>query len=280
MKVKIIVHCVVENEGRFVWYALNSVLPFVDKIMVWDMSSTDGTWGIVRLIKSEKIESKQVDAAISAADLTVVRQQMLAATPAGYTWLMILDGDEIWSKKAIISVTEYARAHPEKESIVVRTHNLVGDIYHRLSDSAGRYHLAGHSGHLNLRLLNLKNIPGLKVDKPHGQQGYFDKTGRLVQDREPSKIVLLNVTYHHATHLARSSSRADDLKVIKRASKFKYALGETIPESEIPEVFFKPHPKLVPDVTKPASLSFWFKAILLTPLKHLKRLVIKSPSGY
>ncbi|MBU1256082.1 hypothetical protein KKA49_00135 [Patescibacteria group bacterium] len=54
-RIKIIVHCLVKNEERFIWYAIKSVLPFVDKIMVWDTGSTDKTIQIIKSIKSKKI---------------------------------------------------------------------------------------------------------------------------------------------------------------------------------------------------------------------------------
>lgn len=279
MKSKIVAHCLVRNEERFIWYALNSALLEVDRIMVWDTGSTDKTVAIVKSVKSPKIVFKAVGS-VDAETFTTVRNQMLAATPKDFTWLMILDGDEIWSAQAIKTATNFVRAHPEKESLVVRTNNLVGDIYHNLPATAGRYHLAGRTGHLNLRFINLKQIPGLHVAKPHGQQGYFDAQDKLIQDHDPSKIGFLDLAYHHATHLQRSSSRANDTAVIKRAPKLKYELGELIPRAQIPEVFFKPHPAIVPDVTASAPFSFWLKAALFTPFKQLKRLIIKTPSGY
>ena len=281
MKAKIIVHCLVENEGRFIWYAINSVLPYVDQMMVWDMSSTDGTWEIVNSIKSDKIGRRQVPVATSPDDLTRVRQQMIKETPKDHTWLMILDGDEIWPEGSIETVTNFARENPSYESIVVRTNNLVGDIYHRLPESAGRYKLAGRTGHLALRFMNLKQIGGLCVSRPHGTQGFFDGRGKLVQDRDAKKIKFFDLTYHHATHLPRSLDGAGDSQVPKRKQKLKYELGQIIPKEEIPTIFYvKDRPSIVPDVTQDLPLIFWLKALLFTPLRRLKRIIIKSPAGY
>ena len=195
MKAKIIAHCLVENEGRFIWYAINSVLPYVDQMMVWDMGSTDDTWEIVNSIESDKIGRRQVPVATSPDDLTTVRQQMIEETGKDFTWLMILDGDEIWPESSIETVTNFARENPSYESIVVRTNNLVGDIYHRLPESAGRYNLSGHTGHLALRFMNLKQIGGLCVSRPHGTQGFFDGRGKLVQDRDAKKIKFCKKIY-------------------------------------------------------------------------------------
>ena len=62
---KIIVHCLVANEERFVWYALQSVLPYVDQVMVWDTGSTDKTVEIIKAIKSPKIIFKELIPAIA-----------------------------------------------------------------------------------------------------------------------------------------------------------------------------------------------------------------------
>lgn len=280
MKAKIIVHCLVQNEGRFIWYAINSVLPYVDRMMVWDMSSTDGADQIIKSIKSPKIEFKSVPPG-TPEGLTKQRQKMLDHIPEGYTWVMILDGDEVWPDESIVAVTGFARKHPEFESVVVRTNNLVGDIYHRLPESAGKYHLAGRVGHLALRLMNRETIKGLHVSRPHGTQGFFDGNNRLIQDRDQKKIKFINVTYHHATHLPRSLERVGDAVVPKRLMKLKYEIGERIPGNQIPRVFFeKNRLPIVPDVTQKVSLSFWIKSAFLTTPRRLKRVVFPGKHGY
>ncbi len=276
MSLKIIVHCLVKNEERFIWYALNSVLPYVDKIMLWDTGSTDKTISIVKSIKSSKIDLREVGD-VDPNSFTSMRQKMIEKTPKGFSWLMILDGDEVWPENSIKKATHFAQTHPQYESIVVRTHNLVGDIYHRLPNSAGLYQIAGHRGHLNLRFMNRRTIPGLHAALPHGQIGYFDNKSALIQNRDPQKIKFLNLHYAHATHLLRSTS---DQSTIKRPFKRKYELGIKIPLSQIPQVFFQSHPPIVPPVTNPAPPSFWLKASLLTPFKRLRRLLLPPASGY
>lgn len=272
-KIKIIAHCLVRNEEKFIKYCLLSALDYVDAIMVWDTGSTDRTVELIKSIRNPKIKFKEMGP-VDASTFTDVRNKMLVETPASFTWVFILDGDEVWPKKSIQTVTDYARNHPNMESIVVRTHNLVGDVYHKMPESSGRYHLAGQVGHLNLRLVNVKTIPGLNIRKPHGQQGYFDGQGKLIQDRAASKIKFLDVHYAHATHLQRSDSRSSDELVVKRANKFKYEIGESIPTGDIPEVFFEnglpPH----------ADWKFWLKAGLFTLPRRLKRLLLPGKDGY
>ncbi len=276
---KIIVHCLVRNEEKWIWYSIKSVIDYVDKIFVWDTGSTDNTVEIVNTIKSPKLEFRHMGK-VDIDSFTDIRQRMIGETPESYTWLMILDGDEIWPLESIRIVTAFARSHPEYESIVVRTNNLVGDIYHRLPESAGMYNLAGRKGHLNLRFMNLKNIPDLHAQKPHGQQGYYDSQNTLIQNRDLSKIKFIEAPYHHATHLQRSINRLQDQTVIKRKNKLKYELGEKIPKGEIPEIFFADHPKIVPTVSQPATRGFWFKSALLTPFKRIKRKLLAPSHGY
>jgi len=279
-RIKIIAHCLVRNEGRFIWYAIRSVLPFVDQIMVWDTGSTDKTVQIVKLIKSPKIIIKELSP-VDPESFTKVSQQMIEETPIEYNWILILDGDEIWPEKSIREVTEFAKNNPLYESVVVRSNNLVGDIYHRLPASAGKYLLAGQKGHLALRLMNMNTIPGLHFDLPHGRRGLFDNQGRLIQDRDSDKIKFLDLYYHHATHLPRSLSQGGDAIVPKRKQKIKFEIGENIPDDQIPEIFFsRERPDLVPDVTSPAPFSFWLISALLTIPRRLKRLLVKGKDGY
>ncbi len=275
-KDRIIVHCLLANEERFVWYAINSVLPFVDRITVWDTGSTDRTVAIIKSIRSPKIkfvEKGQVD----AEGHTKMRDQMLQETDrAKYDWLLILDGDEIWSETMFQKMlTEAAKKKPI--AVVVKTVNFVGDIYHRTPESAGRYRFGDKIGHYNLRLINLQAF-NLSVAGPHGQQTYF--TGQTpLQDLPEGKLLFLeDVYYFHATHLPRSRS---DQATLKRSFKRKYELGGVVPTLLLPKIFFeKKKPAMIPDVDSAAPLSFWLLASLLTIPRRLKRILFSPKAGY
>jgi len=274
-KSKIIVHCLVKNEERFIWYALQSVLPYVDHVIVWDTGSTDKTLDIIRSIKSSKISLKTFKS-VSATTHTKLRQQMLQTTPKDkYDWLMILDGDEVWPEKSIKKVLKYLSSHQDIGALVVKTTNVVGDIYHALPESAGQYVIAGRKGNFNIRFINLK-LPGLTIKHPHGRQTYTTK-GIPLQQLSPSQLHFLDVAYIHTTHLVRSSL---DQKTLKRSFKFKYELGNQLDPKDLPQVFFQDHPSLVPDVTTPMTYTFFLKALILTPIKRLRRALITPPSGY
>jgi len=268
-KAKIIVHCLVKNEENFIWYALNSVLPYVDKIMVWDNGSTDKTLDIIKSINSPKI-NLEVHPTTSREEVAHLRQEMLENTSPDYDWLLILDGDEIWPKSSILKVVSYISKHPETESIANWTTNLVGDIYHALPKTSGNYQIAGKKGNLNLHLINLKNIPGLHVSHPYGSEGYFDKNNIPIQQR--SGVAFLNINYFHATHLLRSSQNKN---VYDREIKARHFRRVKLSRKEIPSILIDSHPEIVPDVSQSQSMITAIPIIASTLHKRLSKKLFK-----
>ncbi len=273
-KPKIIAHCLVANEEKFIWYTLNSVLPFVDKIMVWDTGSSDNTVALIKKINSKKIELKELGP-VDAIGHTNTRDLMLQETDTDrYDWLLILDGDEIWPSKMFTKMINEAKPN-NPAAVVVKTINFVGDIYHQEPESAGHYRFGDRVGHYNLRLINLK-LPRLHVSGPHGQQGYYSGE-RQLQDLPPGKLLILDdVYYFHATHLDRSPF---DKKTTKRSFKKKFELGEKVDQSTLPEIFFD-HPEDIPDVTGKYDLVYWFRATLETVPRRIRRFFLPPPEGY
>jgi len=262
-------NCLVRNEDRWVWFAVMSVIERVDKILIWDTGSTDKTVEIIKSIKSPKIEFKEYGP-VTRENYPEARQAMLEATCAD--WMFLIDGDEIWRKDDIKEVVEAINQKGEEaESVVVRTINLVGDIYHYQEEEAGKYEIAGRKGHLNLRAMNMR-IPGLHAAGVHGQQGYFDADNKPIQERDPKKILFLPVSYFHATHLSRSSKTGKDKEVPTRAEKRKYEIGLTFPKNiKYPEVFSLKRPEIVPDPWVKMTKMEWFRAAVQTPLKKIRR---------
>ena len=273
-KNKIVVHCIVKNEENFIWYALQSVLPFVDKIMVWDTGSGDKTVEIIKSIKSSKIDFVE-KGPVDSNSFTGVRNEMIQATDKQkYNWLMILDGDEIWPDSSITKIVKYINSHPLTQAIFINTTNVVGDIYHKQPKSAGHYKIKGKVGHLSLRFINLQEVSNLKVDLPHGQQGFFSN-GQLIQ--ELPRVDYVNTAYLHTTHLPRSSQ---DKSTIKRSLKLKYELGEKISLQDIPQIVFNDHPSIVPDITKRMGSWTYIKCLFFTLPRRLKRAIFQPSEGY
>lgn len=282
MSKSITVHTLVQNEEKYIWFSVMSVIDYVDKVFIWDTGSSDNTIKIIKEIQKEypdKVYFKQVGK-VDPDQFTSIRQQMLNETKTD--WLILVDGDEVWWDETIKEVVGIINDRGDSfDTIVNKYANLIGDIFHFQDESAGKYNIDGQSGFLTIRAMNRK-LPGLNVGKPHGQQGFFDKDGLLIQNRDEKKRFHLNkVTNLHFTNLPRSK-KAFDIKVPKRAMKYKYELGNSFPfDYYYPEVFFRSKPKVVDDPWQVRSVGYELRALVETPLKLLKRKLIPSrKSGY
>lgn len=265
-KVKIWVNTIVQNEENFLWFAVISIAKFVDKILIWDSGSTDRTVEVIKELKSRlgtKLECKEVGK-VDPMEFTKMRQKMLEQSKAD--WILILDGDEIWWEDSIKKVvSEINERRNEIEGIVVPMKVSVGDIYHLQDESAGKYNILGKTGHFSLKIFS-KSIPGLHVGWPYGKEGFFDGSGKLIQERE--KIVFVNAPIFHVTHLKRSSQK-------REYDKFKYELGNKVRKGfKFPEVLYKEYPKFIISPWMRISGMKLLKARMLTPLRKIKRAVL------
>jgi len=276
----IVVHCLVKNEARWLWFSVSSVIEHVDKILLWDTGSTDGTLKIIEELRKkypDKIEFREYGA-VTPETFTKARQEMLEATTSD--WFIVVDADEIWWEGSIRNLLSLIQKKGnELESIVVPTVNLVGDIFHHQPESAGKYKIAGKVGHFNLRAIN-RRIPGLQALGPHGKMGWADGEGKMIQDRDPAKIKLIDAPYLHATNLKRAAG-GKDTDVIKRKKKLKYEFGISFPKDfYYPESFFHERPDFVESPWMVMDLPFKFRAFFETPLKAIKRKILPDKIGY
>ena len=278
---KIWVHTLVKNEERYLWFSVMSVIDWVDKILLWDTGSTDKTRDIIKTLEKkfpQKIETRFLKS-VSIDDFTKVRQEMLDATSSD--WFLVVDGDEIWWDDSIRKVSQkISESGNNIESIVVPSINLVGDIYHYQESIAGRYSLAGRTGHFALRGVKRK-IQGLSSKNPHGTWGWTDGEGKMIQDRDKTKILFIDAPYLHATHLLRGANRELDKNVIKREKKLKYEIGNNFPKDYYyPEVFFRERPMFVPSPWVKMDNNFLLRSVIETPFRRIKRRIIKGGIGY
>jgi glycosyltransferase involved in cell wall biosynthesis len=272
-------HCLVKNESRWLWFAVTSIIDHVDKLLLWDTGSTDGSLEIERelvkkypdkiLFKERKIETPD--------DFANARQEMLDATKSD--WFIVLDGDEIWWEESIRTLlSEIDSADENVEAFVVPTVNPVGDIFHFQEESAGMYRFGNLKGHYNLRAVR-RNIQGLHSKGIHGVWGWADGSGKQIQDRNTYKVI--KAPYLHTTFLPRASTRAKDEGVIKRSNKLKYELGNPAPfDYYYPEVLFRSRPVFIESPWKTMSLGFKARAFFETPLRKIKRRLFVSKPGY
>lgn len=265
---------IVKNEDKYIFFALMSVVDFLDKILVWDTGSTDDTVQIIKEVqrlKPKKIEFKEIGQ-VDEKSFTKAREDMLEKTNSD--WVFILDGDEVWWKDSIGKIIETINKKQDLDLIVTPYYSIVGDIYHHQEEIAGQYNLAGKKGHLNIRVVN-RTIPGLHFDKPYGQEGFFDEHNQTIQDRDSKKMIFLDAPYLHFSNIKRSNSSLADSKVMQRKRKIRHEIGIKFPKDfKYPEVLYQKRPKFIPDPWVKMTTKFKIKSYLQTPLRKIKRRLI------
>lgn len=262
-------HMMVKNEDRFVWYAISSVLPYVDKFIIYDTGSTDNTVKIICSFKSKKIYFKQFSITKST-EIAKLRDRQIKETVSDWFW--IVDGDEIYQSKLCQEIKGIIKKDGENlEGIVVGRYDLLGDIYHYQDESVGAYDMFDRTGHMALRLINKKNIPGLHVAGKYPYEEYFDKNGKDVIYHPRDKFRFTQGRLLHAMYLERSTLGANLNNTLHR-KKYKIEWGKKFSSNfNYPEVLFSSRPSFVPGIARPRSNTYNLKASIITPIKSLKR---------
>lgn len=251
MRPKITTHTIVKNEDRGIWYAIRSVIDHVDRMIIYDTGSTDSTVSQIKSFTSSKIIFRQKKATTRDQLVELRREQLKHTTTP---WFMLLDGDEIWPQDNLRNLISAATA-ADKNSLAffTRTRNCVGDIFHYLPESKGRYHIKGKTGHLNIRLI--RNSSHIKVTGSYPLETYSYKNTPL-QDLGRG-IEFIDTWYLHLSHLPRSTNKAAEAQVIDRLNKRKFRFGIRLKQQDIPEVFLRPRPKNIP----PPIINRWVQLI-------------------
>lgn len=260
---------VVKNEDRFVWYAISSILPFVDKFIIFDTGSKDKTVEIIKSIKSPKIIFRQKDK-ITPRLLTLYRQEQ--ADMVKNDWIWLADADEIYPKNTAEKIISTVSLRPFLDGIIVHRYDLLGDVYHYQDESVGSYNQFGKIGHYVLRLINKNNLPGLQVLGDYPNE-YFAVNGKSIKDKGKEYFAFVESRIFHAMYLKRSSQDHNLKRVINR-KKFKIETGRRILPEELPEVFAADRPGLVSDVLGKRNFNYELTAGIITPFKKFKRIIL------
>lgn len=266
MKFGVTVHTVVCNEENWIWFALNSVRDSVDRILVYDTGSSDRTVEAIKAIDDPKIffEEKGL---VSGERLVALRQEQIDRTETA--WIMLLDGDEIWDRRSLGEFLETMRkAQDTIWGVVVKTRNCVGDIYHVMPQSFGRYAIGGREGYLNLR--GIRHRTNLRVVGTYPLEAYYPDNAIALQD-QPKHLAFPDVAYWHLSHLSRSAQKPR----LSGHRKIVYDRGIAVQKDiMIPEVFSIKHPEWIPSPLKHRSKSFLARAIVEGSLRRIKQLIV------
>lgn len=229
-------HCLIKNEEKFVEYAIRSVLPFVEKVIIFDTGSTDSTVEIINKLKkefSDKILFEQKGECDKVRH-TELRNEMIEMTKT--EWFMVLDGDEVWTNRAMEEALRVLHTQKTIDCLIAPFYLCVGDVYHE-TKKRGKIELLGKMGYWYPRFFRIGDIHW-KGD--YNEDSLYRENGDIYFNKE--NTYFLRKKYWHMTHLIRSSvdddvySSGGDRKEKRRL--FYFLIGKRINRS-IPEVFMK-----------------------------------------
>ena len=260
---KITAHCIVKNEDSWVWFAINSVLPYVDEVLVCVNGFSDNTLKIIKSIHSSKIKITE-KGSLSPREVVDVRREQIEKTNAD--WILILDGDEIWPEEQLQKLLNRARAvSNDKIALFNRTRNCIGDIFHYLRDESGNYEIGGIKGNLNLRMI--RKTADLDIVGEYPLEAYIDKNGPIA--KQDKRLEFVDCWYLHTSFLTRSSKDVNKTSGSLGRNKIPEK-GNKMLEPELPEILFVRKPEFVPNPFFKRGFLYEILAEVITPLKMLK----------
>lgn len=248
-KKTITAHMVVKNEDQWVWFAIMSVIDYVDRLLIFDTGSVDRTVEVIHTIidkpeYKDKVYFEELGA-VTIQEFPKVRQRQIDMTDTDY--IMVLDGDEIWWKDGM---EEFRDIVEEKcpSRINVRFICPCTDMYHYREFSREAYVdvINNVTGSVSGRGFSRK-IPGLHCSGDYGVEGFKDKNGEW----ETLDCELMENFYFHCTKLRRSSAAWGDESIPYRRRKIFDDWDHKFPKDyKYPEVFYLERPDIVPDPFK------------------------------
>lgn len=269
MKKTITAHVLIKNEDRFIWYAIMSVINYVDKMIIFDTGSTDNTVAIVQNIisSSEEYKKKIIFKELGEATRQQIgqyRQKMIEMTDTDY--FFILDGDEIWWNSSIEELVSIAQ---EENVDLVATHyiNVARDIRHYRNPGRDVFPFLDKDEAATIRLYSMK-IPGIHCGGIYGVEGFFDEDNNEVQCGIYN-IKWQEQKYFHTSYIRRSSNQMADMNVFSRVKKLFPAYDGTFEKTyQYPECFYTDRPNIVQDALCPEK--FGVRTIIYFILDDLK----------
>jgi glycosyltransferase involved in cell wall biosynthesis len=227
--VKLVAICMVKDEEYWIWYALQSVAPFVERILLFDNHSQDETLGIVRNMRSlsDKLEIHEHFGGESENEN---RERCLEAARAeGATHVLFLDGDEVHNERDLALARRLLEVVQHEPPLREPPDNQRAPLDHTPAEGVLIKHVgfkpvhAGFEGprtcipqdraqpdsdhgcyNFAIRICTLAGLRG--NGKEWGQHGYLENEGTYIQS-SPYTLWAPGLFYHHFTHHPRSSRR-------------------------------------------------------------------------
>ena len=240
-------HMVVKNEDQWIWYAIMSVIDYVDKMLIFDTGSRDRTADIIKTILNnpkykDKIVYEEIGR-VTAQEFPQIRQKQLNMTDTDY--VLLVDGDEIWWRDGIIEFREIIDLFSPSR-VAVRFICPCTDLYH-YRDFKRELYVDGKVGIYGGSVANRgisMSISGLCCVGDYGVEGYRGDKGKLGE----YDAILLESYYFHCSKLRRSSAILGDESIPYRRRKITDDWDYEFPKDyKYPEVFYLEHPDIVPD---------------------------------
>ncbi len=244
---EITVHMVVKNEDQWIWFAIMSVIEYVERILIFDTGSVDNTVEVIRTIMDKpqyknKIYFEEIGK-VSVQDFYKVRQRQIDMTDTDY--MMVVDGDEIWWKEGMEELQEIIDKHSPM-CIATKFFMPAGDLYHYRDFNRELYSVAGVNGSISTRVISM-NIPGLVCGGDYGVEGYHGRNGSIA-DYKNYEYKVMEHFYFHCSKLRRSSAIWGDESIKYRRKKITDEWDYEFPKDyHYPEVFYLPRPPIVPN---------------------------------
>ncbi len=227
-------HCLIKNEENFIEYAVLSVIDFVDQILIFDTGSTDKTVHILKRIQKQ-FPDKVIFEEKGECDKikhTQLRQEMLDRTNT--EWFMVLDGDEVWTRRAMEEAVNLIKKNKEIKCIITPFYLCVGDVFHAYPVRKN-FSMLGKKGFFTVRFFQKSHVRWVGE---YGVDTLVDSSNSLAFNN--SNSLFLKEKFWHLTHLERSSLQDDifssgGYRTLKLRETY-FLIGRKIQE-DIPEVF-------------------------------------------
>jgi glycosyltransferase involved in cell wall biosynthesis len=180
--------CVVRNEQNFIYYALKSILPFVNGMVVIDNCSTDRTVA--------EIKRAGVDPLVMEGTVAELRNK--AADIVDCDWVWWIDGDEVWPTEEAEKVVRYTDRYAEDESVSIlqpRLLRFIGDRFHY--DRCTVYSMPRIYKHKDVRMYG-KSFP-FCVDALARDASHLKIIDGLIKEARVDEdyIVPIDATFYH-----------------------------------------------------------------------------------